>query len=228
MVDALLLEWEGVLADTGDARHEALLRALTEEGVRFDGAAYAECCAGLGVAAAARAALAHAGTVDPTLAELVALRAGRAFAARLAGGFSQQPGAAAFVAGTEPRTRIAVVTGATRADTDVVLRLGGLEPSVSCVVCADDVDELPPAPDLLERALAHLERRRPVGRERVVALATTAAAIRAARAAGLRVLAVGAPAHVAMSADAAVSGVDGLTIDSLAALLDRSPSGRPA
>jgi beta-phosphoglucomutase-like phosphatase (HAD superfamily) len=228
MVDALLLEWEGVLADTGDARREALRRALTEEGVRFDDAGYAEHCAGLDVAAAARAALAYVGTVDPTLADLVELRAARAFAGRLAGGFSLQPGAAAFIAGTEPRTRIAVVTSATRADTDLVLRLSGLEPSVSCVVCADDVDELPPAPALIERALAQLAARRPVRRERVVVLATTAAAIGAARAAGVRVLAVDAPAHVAMGADAAVAGVEGLTLDALAALVDRSPAGRPA
>ena len=40
MVDAVLLEWEGVLADTGVARRESLLRALADEGVLLNAPAY--------------------------------------------------------------------------------------------------------------------------------------------------------------------------------------------
>jgi hypothetical protein len=40
-----------------------------------------------------------------------------------------------------------------------------------------------------------------------------------ARAAGLRTLAVGAPAHVALEADAAIDGLDGLTLDTMTRLV---------
>ena len=44
-------------------------------------------------------------------------------------------------------------------------------------------------------------------------------AIRSAREAGLRTVAVNAPAHVALEADAAIGSLDGLTLDAVDALL---------
>ena len=62
---------------------------------------------------------------------------------------------------------------------------------------------------------------------RVVVLATDMPAIRAAREAGLRTIAVKAPAHVALEADAAIDSLSGLTLDAVDALLGIA-SGRPA
>jgi beta-phosphoglucomutase-like phosphatase (HAD superfamily) len=62
---------------------------------------------------------------------------------------------------------------------------------------------------------------------RVVVLATDLPAIRAAREAGLRTVAIKAPAHVAVEADAAVDSLSGLTLDVIDALLGIA-SGRPA
>src|SRR3954470_4388223 len=56
MVDAVLLEWEGVLADTAAARCDAMLSALREESVHFDPSNFVEYCDGLDVSAAAAAA----------------------------------------------------------------------------------------------------------------------------------------------------------------------------
>ena len=226
MVDAVLLEWEGVLADTGAARRDSLLRALADEGVLLSAAAYDACCEGADTYGAASAALVSVGRPDATLAELVALRAGRSFTERLAHGFTLQPGAAEFVEGAAHRARIAIVTRASRAETDVALRLAGLESAVACVVTGDDVLVPPPAPELYERALGHLSRRRTMGRERgaVVALAQTSAALLGARGAGVHTLAVGAPAHVSVEADAVVSGLAGLTLDAVAGLLALTPA----
>jgi hypothetical protein len=70
-------------------------------------------------------------------------------------------------------------------------------------------------------ALGHLERRRasPLSRERVIALAITRPAIVAAREAGIRTIAVGAPAHVAVEADGAVGSLAGASLDLLDALV---------
>lgn len=228
MLDAVLLDWEGVLADTGAARRDALLRALADEGVPWTAAAYDACCGGLDVHSAAAAALARAGRVDATLADLVALRASRAFVERMATGFTLKPGAAQFIAAAEHQSRVAIVTRAGRAETEIALRLAGWGTAFATVVTADDVLELPPAPATYAQALVQLARNRGVRRQCVVAMVDTSAAIRAARGAGVRALAVGAPAHVAVDATAAVDELPGLTIDTIASLLGVLPQSKPA
>ena len=84
---------------------------------------------------------------------------------------------------------------------------------------ADDVAADAPSRESYELAIAHLDRRRAVKRERVVVLATSAPHIRAARESGLRTIAVGAPAHVALEADASVPSLAGVTMDAVDALL---------
>ncbi len=189
MLDAVLLEWEGVLADTTVARREALLRALAEEGVEYEA---------LGS--------------DPALSDLVALRATRAFAERIGKGLVLLPGARAFVELIQVASRLAIITSATRAETEFVLRLAGLDGAVTTIVSADDALDGVAA---VERVIAHLARLRPVKRERMVALASAAPALRAARDAGVRTIAVNAPAHVAIDADGALAAIDGATIEDL-------------
>ena len=186
MPDAVLLEWEGVLADTGSARRDALLRALADEGVPWTAAAYDACCGGLDVRAAAVRAIASTGRDDATLADIVALRANRAFSEWLARGFVLMPDVPEQIEAIEHRTRLAIVTRAGRAETETVLRLSGLDRSVGIVVTADEVTDLPPAPALYERALSQLSRRRPVRVDHVVAVVRAPDAIAAARAAGIR------------------------------------------
>ena len=215
MVDGVLLDWEGVLADTGQARRDSMLAALADEGVHFDAAAYDECCLGLSVQEAASVAV---GAADPTLLELVTLRARRAFGARMSQGVSLQPGATHFLQLVQLRAATAIVSEARRSETEFALRLAGLLDACAAVVTADEVRGEVPSAAQLELALAQLARRRPTRRDRVVALVSTRAAIRAARAAGIRSIAVGAAAHVALEADGAIASLVGITIDDLVAL----------
>ena len=224
MIDAVLVEWDGVLADTGAARRDALLRALADEGVAWSAEAYDDQGAGLDVQHAAGIAVERARGDDPALVDLVVLRAGREFTERLARGVSLAPGAAEFLRATEPRARLAIVSRASRAETDLFLRLSALDGMMACVFTADDVLQPPPSPELYDQAAAHLARTRRVRREHTVALVGTTPAIRAARAAGVHVLAVGAPAHVALDADGATADLTTLTLDELAALVGITPS----
>jgi beta-phosphoglucomutase-like phosphatase (HAD superfamily) len=215
MVDGVLLDWEGVLADTGQARRESLLGALADEGVRFDAAAHDECCAGLAVHEAAAAAV---GAADPTILDLVIHRAQRDFGARIAQGFALRSGAAELVRAIQLRAPLAIVTAARRTETEAALRLAGLLDSCAAVVTADESHGDAPSRTQFDMALEHLGRRRAVRREHVVALVATRAAIRAAHAAGLRTIAIGAPAHVALEADAAMGSLVGITVDDLVAV----------
>ncbi|MEO8622275.1 MAG: HAD hydrolase-like protein [bacterium] len=211
MLDAVLLEWEGVLADTAGARRDALARALAAEGIRLDAPSWLTQSHDASTADAISSALTQLGRADPTLADLVAARATRAFAERLGQGFVLLPGAREFVEGMQLATRIAIVTSATRAETEFMLTLAGLERAVSLIVSADDDLDASPSSTTFERALEYLSRRRPLRRDRVVAIAPTAPALRAARSVGVRTIAIGAPAHVAVDADGAVDSIDGLS-----------------
>ena len=127
MVDAVLLEWEGVLADTTGARSDAMLRALAAEGMNVDPAFVEAHCHLATVHATAQASVAGAGRTDPALVDLVALRATRAFSAGLESGFVLLPGAREFVERAQLGAPVAIVTRATRADVEYMLRLAGLE-----------------------------------------------------------------------------------------------------
>jgi beta-phosphoglucomutase-like phosphatase (HAD superfamily) len=224
MVDGVLLDWEGVLADTGHARRDSLLGALADEGVRFDSTAYDECCLGLSVQEAAAAAV---GVADPTLLELVTLRAQRDFGVRVSQGFALQPGAATLLELAQLRAPVAIVTAARRLETESALRLAGFLDACAAVVTADEARGEAPSTAQYELAFELLGRRRTVRRDHVVALLSTRAAIRSAREAGVPTVAVGLPAHVALEADAAVSSLLGVTLDDVAALVGLS-SERPA
>ncbi|MES2178404.1 MAG: HAD hydrolase-like protein [Gemmatimonadota bacterium] len=218
MIDAVLIEWEEVLADTAGARRDAMLRALSEEGIQLDAYSYAEHCAGKTATAGATAVLAHLGRVDPSLADLIALRATRAFAERIGKGFTLAPGATKFVERAQAGSRVAVVTSATRSETEFALRLAGIDSAVSTVVSSDDTHDEAPSAGGFELAIEHLARVRPLHRERVVALVASSSAVRAARAAGMRAVAIGTPAHVAIDADGAADSLDGLTLADVARL----------
>jgi beta-phosphoglucomutase-like phosphatase (HAD superfamily) len=86
----------------------------------------------------------------------------------------------------------------------------------------------PPSSELFDEACGRLARRRPTRRERTVALADVPAAIRAARDAGIRALAIGVRAHVALEADGSVDGLDDLTVVQIAALTGVAAMERPA
>ncbi|HEX7978815.1 MAG TPA: HAD family phosphatase [Gemmatimonadaceae bacterium] len=220
MADAVLLDWEGLLADTEASRRAAIERALAAEGVTLDEDAYDDRFAGRSLRSIVASALTwRAG--DDTLVELVTMRAQREHASRLAQGFVVAPDALHFVEHAQLRAPVAIVTAAGRDETDAALRLAGLRDSFSAIVTADDVPDDAPSRAQFDAALAHLERRRasPIARERVLALATTRPALVAAREAGIRTIAVGAPAHVAIEADGALASIAGVTLDSLDALV---------
>ncbi|MEP6617912.1 MAG: HAD hydrolase-like protein [bacterium] len=218
MVDAVLLDWEGVLADTCVARGEAMLHALAREGVATDQQSIDAECAGRTTHAAAAALVARAGIADPTLVDLVTLRATSGFAERLGKGLVLIRGAREFVERAQLDASVAIVTSATRGETAFVLGLAGLDGAVSTIVSADDALEPPPHRAMYDHAVENIRRRRGVQRARTVALVPTVAALRAARGAGLRAVAVDLPAHAALDADGAIATVLGLTLRDLSAL----------
>jgi HAD superfamily hydrolase (TIGR01509 family) len=222
MLQTLLIEFEGVIADTATQRRAALGRALAERGVRLAEHGIAAASDGAAALVAARAALDHAGAPhDETDAELLALAAERYFSTALAsGGVPLAEGAHAFVRAARERARLAVVTRARRRDVELALSLAGLDDAFAFVVAADETAEPKPAPDAYLRALRRLS---PIARDRVVALEDGAGGVRAARAAGVRCILVGVsvPAAARAEADGWAPALASLSLDALSAFVVR-------
>ncbi|HEY5413760.1 MAG TPA: HAD family phosphatase [Gemmatimonadaceae bacterium] len=220
MIDAVLFEFEGVIADTSATRRRTLLETLREDGVALSESEYIEHCAGMPVRASVRAALALRGFVgDETLVELVATRTERRFGELVGTGLSLVDGAAELIASLQGQTRLGIVSRALRAEIDATLALAQLEHAFEFIIAGDDAFQPKPSPAPYVAAVDRLARRRSVNTKHVVALEDGAAGIRSAKAAGLRCAVVGAlPVHVAVNADALMTSLIGqraATIDAL-------------
>ena len=220
MIDAVLFEFEGVIADTSATRRRTLLETLREDGVGLSESEYTEHCAGMPVRASVRAALALRNVArDETLVDLLAMRTERRFADLVGTGLSLIDGAGELIESLQGHMRLGIVSRASRADIDATLALAQLDHAFEFIIANEDAFQPKPSPAPYFGALDRLARRRTVNTQHVVALEDSAAGIRSAKAAGLRCAVVGAlPVHVAVNADALMPSLIGqraATIDAL-------------
>ena len=225
-VDTVLLEFEGVIADTANARRAALCRSLADEGIELTDAEYQRACAGFPPreGAIAAAALHREARLDDTALELVALRAERYFAEDIGKGMELMPGTMEFLEGAAGHARLAIVTRASRREVDFVLGLAGLDQAFEVIVTRDDVLAPKPSPEGFERALQRLAKLRRISRPTSsLALEDSAAGVLAAKAVKIPVLAVGdVPEHYGTHADGRIESLDGQTVASLTAVVERA------
>ncbi len=217
----VLLEFEGILADTTPHRLAALREALTSDGLSLDDETWIEHAHGLAVEEAVRAARRALGAPeDPTAVELARLRAEGAFRRRIARGLLMQPGGLALIQALRTQARLALVTRASRRDVDFVLTLASLADAFTCVVTSDDRVEGKPSAAPYVLALEKLARTAPVVAGDALAFEDSRPGVRSARAAGVRTVAVGPlPLHHAMEADAYLPTLSGMSFDAMRALV---------
>lgn len=220
MLDTVLFELEGVLADTAHARREALLASLRVNGIELTAQEYRDTCAGLESEEAVRAAYRlRAEPLDETDASLAARHAEDLYRASIGKGLVLSEGAREALERLHAVARLGLVTRATRAQAAFVLSLARLEPFFTCVVAAEDTRALKPSPEPYRVALERLPRRAPERRGTIIALEDGLPGIRSARAAGITCVVVGdVPAHVALEADGYLASIAGLTPSALSAI----------
>ena len=221
-IDTVLLEFDGVLADTSLARRDAMYSVLEEDGIALSTEEYVDACLGRTTGEAVRAVVAgHGLAMDQTGLDLLTMRVDRAFSAHVATGVVLVEGARESVQRLSARVRLGVVSRISRRDVEFVLSLADLEDEFVCIVGAEDAYPAKPSPAPYLAAMRRIEGRRPVSaRGVVVALEDSIAGIRSARAAQLRCIAVGnLPAHVAMEAEAIIPSVAGIDVASLEQLV---------
>ncbi|HEY4305761.1 MAG TPA: HAD family hydrolase [Gemmatimonadaceae bacterium] len=216
MVDAVLLELEGVVFDTRELRRLSLRDALVEQGLApsidhdaIDGSTPR--------AAVERSLAVQALAHDDVLLGILVDRVERAFSGHLAAsGAALCEGAQTFVQNAAASARLAIVTSARRSDVDTMLRLASLADYVSVIVAAEDALEQKPSTEGHRLALGRLSKRRPVTMKGTLALEHGLSGIRAARESGITCVAIGPlAAHIAMEADAYVPTLATHTIRSL-------------
>lgn len=222
-VDAVLMEFEGVIADTFHARRDALAEALAREGVVVSPDEYWELCAGWPNSAAVRALAQHRQLdLDETALDLLALNADRAYTAHVGKGVVLIDGARQALERLAARARLAVVSRLRRSDLDGLISLARLDHVFSFVIGAEDSSRGKPDPRPYRMAVERLGRLRrdTDGSRPIIALEDGIAGIRSAHGAGLPCIAVGRlPPHVAIEADAWVDSLTGLDMDAIETLI---------
>ncbi len=226
-VPVLLVEFEGVIADTAALRGAALEGWLKAEGVAHPQALLKH-GRGFTTEEAVRRIRRSAGLDDDeTAVELGRLRVERAFADRVGQGVNVQPGLRASLERLTACARCAIVTRASRQEVDLVLRLAGLEGFFRPVIALEDVTPPKPAADPYLAALARIRQLFPGQQLRALAVEDTVVGVRAAREAGITCVAVGAlAAHEALEADAWVESLADLTPARVRELTGVSTSNR--
>jgi len=180
---ALLLDLDGVLFESEPLHQEAWERSAASLGASLPDGWYAA-QRGRSLMAVASAVAAHAPGVP---ARTIADRKCATFL-ELAAGLPPAPGVPEALRGLG--LRAAVVSSSRAEDVFVLLRGSPLEPHLETVITGSDAAHKP-APDLYLLAM----RRLGLGAERCVAVEDSASGVGAARAAGLRVVAVAAGPH---------------------------------
>ena len=188
--DAILFDFDGVLADTEPVHCACWAEAVRRFGIDLDWETYR----GIGI-----------GASDQDLVEFMARRAGppvtpaqllaehpakqRLFANRMLAD-PPIPAAICELIKSLDGIKLAVVTSSFRSEIDPVLERAGLRPYLATMVAGDDVPNLKPAPDPYRLAAKRLQINAPLVVE------DSDAGVASGRAAGFDVLRVSSPAEV--------------------------------
>lgn len=219
---AIIFDFDGVIADDEPLHLAAFQRALASEGMTITREQYYARYLGFDDRSAIMEAFRDAGAT-PSPGRLQTLLAAKAeqFLALVRAGVPIFPGIPAFVRGASARVPLAIASGALHHEIELILAQAGLSDCFSALVSAEDVREGKPSP---EGFLLALERLRANGcklaPDRCLVIEDSQPGLEAARRAGMRCLAVASsyPREALGGADLIVGTLEGLEWERLAAL----------
>ncbi|MFI5278994.1 MAG: HAD family hydrolase [Gemmatimonadales bacterium] len=203
-MDALLLDYNGVIVDDEPVHFLALSGILADEDIALDETAYYRDFVGCDDRAAFRKAFARAGRIAaPDAVRELVLRKSARYAELAATGLALVPGVSAFVRTAAERARIAVASGALRHEIEQGLALAGIRDLIGVIVSQEDVATTKPDPAGFQLALTRLADLEPGQRWRALAIEDSPPGLGAARAlgAGCLMLTTSYPAGALAGAD---------------------------
>ena len=213
---AIIFDFNGVLVDDEPLHRELLGRVLIAEGMRFLPEEYPHKYLGLDDRRCFERALREHNRLDEAqdperIEELIEQKAASYREVLLAappGGYLF-PGMASLVTLLSEQAPLAIVSGALREEIELSINRAGLGSYFQLIIAAEDVQESKPNPEGYRRGLAGLQERiGPLTPTECLAIEDSVAGVAAARAAGLRCLAV----TTSYPADA-LSAADWITTD---------------
>lgn len=226
MLKAIVFDFDGVIVDSEPLHYRAFLHVARGLGMEFDYAQYLERYVGFDDRDGFRAMLTDVPGTTPSqsgdndqIALLCEMKAA-AFEAVVAQGFETIPGMLRLIEQARQQMPIAIASGATKQDIDLILNKLNFTTFFNPIVTADDVARSKPDPHTYSLAvdgLANQHSKLAIEPSDCLAIEDTPAGIESARRAGLKTLGL-ATTHGADKLHAAhrvVQTVDGLTLDVL-------------
>ena len=223
MIDALqavILDFDGVIADSEPLHLKAFQQALSEEGIALSGGDYYSRYLGYDDVGMFQALARDRGIAmsDRQITALVA-RKGEKLEALLHGGQVIFPGAIAFIRAAAAAVPLAIASGALRHEIMEIVEAAAVADLFTTIVAAGDTPESKPSPAPYLLAFEQLRERTGKTLEplRCVAVEDSRWGLESARGAGLRCVGVtnSYPADQLQGAELVVSGLDALTLDAL-------------
>jgi len=216
---AIIFDFDGVLADTEDLHCAAFQAVATSVGADLTLADYHRYYLGLPDRDCLAALCQRHGIPvgRDSLDRLVEQK--RKEFGRLAGRASLYPGVTPVLRRLHARFTLAIASGAFRDEIEPILDRSGVRELFAAVVGAEDVRAGKPAPDPFLRALREINRRRrpPLAAAECVVIEDSLHGLAAARAAGMRCVAVTThhPSDAMTEADAVIDHVSRLRAEDL-------------
>jgi beta-phosphoglucomutase len=223
-LQAIIFDFDGVIADSEPLHLKAFQRALAEEGLALDEAEYFNRYLGyddVGVFEAIARDRALAWTAG-RVTELVA-RKGMKLQALISGGEVLFPGAPAFIRAAAAAVPVAIASGALRHEIVQILESAALDELFAAIVASGDTPASKPSPAPYLLAFERLQERaaQKLDPRRCVAIEDSLWGLESARRAGLRCVGV-TTSYTAVElpgAELVVEGLHALTLPMLDAVV---------
>jgi len=223
-LQAIVFDFDGVIADSEPLHLKAYQQALAEDGLLLDRDEYFARYLGYDDVGMLQALARDRGLAwtDRHITALVA-RKGTKLQALLEGDEVLFPGAAAFVRAAAAEVPIAIASGAMRHEIVQIVHAAGLGDLFTTIVASGDTPESKPSPAPYLLAVEQLQQAsgRPLDRRRCVAIEDSVWGLESARGAGLRCVGVTTsyPAAELTGAELVVGGLTALTLSMLEQLV---------
>jgi HAD superfamily hydrolase (TIGR01509 family) len=195
MLRALIFDFDGVIADAEPVHMRAFQEVLGEEGLSLSRQEYYDKYLALDDKTFFRTALKDKGRdFDQKVIENLMARKSNYYDRLIKEEIVILPGVTDFVRNAAQRYRLAIGSGALRHEIEFILDHAGIKGMFRVITSAEDVENCKPAPDVFIKALERInDNSRPepgIKPDECLVIEDSIAGIKAARAAGMKCLAV--------------------------------------
>lgn len=229
MLKAIIFDFDGVIVDSEPLHHRALAQVACQLGVALDYQTYVRNYIGYDDRDVFRLLLRESSRSTELASEAEVVRLcqekAAAFVAVCANGVAMIPGALELIRALSDQYPLAIASGATRQDIDLVLAGLDLADLFQVIVSADDVARSKPDPQTYSQAvrkLAKIHTERNLKPDQCLAIEDTVVGLASARDAGLITLGLASTGSASDLGDAdwVVETLVGLTVEKLRAWTD--------